>query len=135
MVLTNTQNASSFLGSCFSFYLFVYVVMNVFLKKFKTSILHLLCKNKIKFPLYSSIIILQKNLHGHSLLIASFPKDFHKNSSSTTFDVCCRLLLDMETLLFEGSSISMLFIMLLSLNLKTIHGVSNNFMDELFSLL
>jgi hypothetical protein len=99
MVLTNTQNASSFLGSCFSFYLFVYVVINVFLKKFKTSILHLLCKNKIKFPLYSSIIILQKNLHGHSFLIASFPKDFLKNSSSTTilhFDVCYRLLLDME---------------------------------------
>jgi hypothetical protein len=58
--------------------------------------IHLLCKNKIKFPLYSSTIILQKNLHGHSFLIASFPKDFHKKISSTTFDVCCRFFLDME---------------------------------------
>jgi hypothetical protein len=35
---------------------------------------------------------------------------------------------------FEGSSTSMLFVMLLSLNLKTIHGLSNVLMDELFSL-
>lgn len=30
VVLINTQNASSFLGSCLSFYLFMYVVMNFF---------------------------------------------------------------------------------------------------------
>jgi hypothetical protein len=30
MVLISTQNTSSFLGSCFSLYLFVYVVMSFF---------------------------------------------------------------------------------------------------------
>jgi len=39
------------------------------------------------------------------------------------------------TLLHEGSSTSMLLTLLLLLNLKTIHGVSNSFMNELFSLL
>jgi hypothetical protein len=39
------------------------------------------------------------------------------------------------TPLYEGSSTSMLSTTLLLLNLRTIHGVSNSFMDELFSLL
>ncbi len=39
------------------------------------------------------------------------------------------------TLLYEGSSTSMLLTTLLFLNLRTIHGISNSFMDELFSLL
>jgi hypothetical protein len=38
------------------------------------------------------------------------------------------------TLLFEGSFTSMLFVMLPLLNLKSFHGLSNVFMDELFSL-
>jgi hypothetical protein len=38
------------------------------------------------------------------------------------------------TLLFEGSCTSMLLVMLPLLNLKAIHGLSNVFMDELFSL-
>jgi hypothetical protein len=40
-----------------------------------------------------------------------------------------------STLLYEGSSISMLSTLLLLLSLRTIHGVNNSFMDELFSLL
>ncbi len=40
------------------------------------------------------------------------------------------------TLLYEGCSSNMLSVMLLLLlNLNTLHGVLNNFMDELFSLL
>ncbi len=40
-----------------------------------------------------------------------------------------------STPLFEGSSTSMLSAMLTLLKLKTIHGLSNVFMDELYSLL
>ncbi len=40
-----------------------------------------------------------------------------------------------STPLLEGSSINMLSAMLLLLNLKIVHGLSNVFMDELFSLL
>jgi hypothetical protein len=40
-----------------------------------------------------------------------------------------------STPLFQGSSTSPLSAMLLLLNLKTIHGLSNVFMDDLFSLL
>ncbi len=40
-----------------------------------------------------------------------------------------------STPIYEGSSTSMLAAMLLLLNLRTIHGVSSVFMDELFSLL
>jgi hypothetical protein len=36
---------------------------------------------------------------------------------------------------YKGSSMNMLVAMLLLLNLRTIHGVCNVFMDELFSLL
>jgi hypothetical protein len=39
------------------------------------------------------------------------------------------------TLFYEGCSSSMLSVMLLLLNLNTVHGVSKKFMDELFSLL
>jgi hypothetical protein len=45
------------------------------------------------------------------------------------------MLTKASTLLYEGSSISMLSTTLLLLNLTIVHGVSNNFMDELFSLL
>jgi hypothetical protein len=38
-----------------------------------------------------------------------------------------------STPLYEGSSTSMLSTTLLLLNLRTIHGISNSFMDELFS--
>jgi hypothetical protein len=40
-----------------------------------------------------------------------------------------------STPLYESSFINMLAAMLLLLNLKTIHGVNNVFMDELFSFL
>ncbi len=40
-----------------------------------------------------------------------------------------------STPLFEGSSTSMLLAMLLLLNLKIVHGLTNFFMDELLSLL
>jgi hypothetical protein len=40
-----------------------------------------------------------------------------------------------STRLYEGSSTSMLATMLLLLNLKIVHGVSNVFMDEVFFLL
>jgi hypothetical protein len=40
-----------------------------------------------------------------------------------------------STPLYEGSSTSMLSTTLLLLNLRIIHGISNSFMDELFSLL
>ncbi len=40
-----------------------------------------------------------------------------------------------STPLYEGSSTSMLSTTLLLLNLRKIHGISNSFMDELFSLL
>jgi hypothetical protein len=39
------------------------------------------------------------------------------------------------TLLYEGCFSSMLSSMLLLLNLNTVHGVSQNFIDEIFSLL
>jgi hypothetical protein len=45
------------------------------------------------------------------------------------------MLTKASTLLYEGSSIKMLSTLLLLLNLRTIHGVSNSFMDEFFSLL
>jgi hypothetical protein len=38
-------------------------------------------------------------------------------------------------ILFEGSSTSMLSALLMLLNLKTVHGVSTSFMDELLALL
>jgi hypothetical protein len=40
-----------------------------------------------------------------------------------------------STPFYEGASTSLLLAMLLLLNLKVVHGVSNVFMDELFSLL
>ncbi len=40
-----------------------------------------------------------------------------------------------STPLFEGFSTSMLSALLMLLNLKTVHGVSNSFMDELLVLL
>ncbi len=45
------------------------------------------------------------------------------------------MLTKTSTPLYEGSSTSMLSTTLLLLNLRTIHGTSNSFMDELFSLL
>jgi hypothetical protein len=45
------------------------------------------------------------------------------------------MLTKASTPLFEGSFTSMLSATLLLLNLKTIHGLTNVFMDELFSLL
>jgi len=45
------------------------------------------------------------------------------------------MIIKTSTSLFEGSSTSMLSTMLLLLNLKTVDGLSNVFMDELFSLL
>jgi hypothetical protein len=45
------------------------------------------------------------------------------------------MIIKASTPLFEGYSISMLFAMLMLLNLKAIHGLSNVFIDELFSLL
>jgi hypothetical protein len=45
------------------------------------------------------------------------------------------MLTKASTFLYEGSFTNMLSTTLLLLNLRTIHGVSNNFMDELFSLL
>jgi hypothetical protein len=44
------------------------------------------------------------------------------------------MIMKTSTPLFEGYLTNMLSIMLL-LNLKIVHGVSNIFMDELFSLL
>jgi hypothetical protein len=44
------------------------------------------------------------------------------------------MLTKASTPLYEGSSTSMLSTTLL-LNLRVVHGVSNNFMDKLFSLL
>lgn len=45
------------------------------------------------------------------------------------------MTLKASTLLYEGVSTNMLSAMLLWLNLKVVHGISNAFMDELFSLL
>jgi hypothetical protein len=45
------------------------------------------------------------------------------------------MILKMSTPFYEGASTSMLSTMLLLLNLKAMHGVTNAFMDELFSLL
>ncbi len=45
------------------------------------------------------------------------------------------MIIKASTPLFEGFSTSMLFAMLLLLNSKMVHGLSNVFMDELFSLL
>ncbi len=45
------------------------------------------------------------------------------------------MLTKASTPLYEGSSTSMLSTTSLLLTLKTIHGISNSFMDELFSLL
>jgi hypothetical protein len=45
------------------------------------------------------------------------------------------MIIKTSTPLYEGSSTSMLAAMLLLLNLRTVHGVNNVFMDEFFSLL
>jgi hypothetical protein len=45
------------------------------------------------------------------------------------------MLTKASTPLFEGSFTNMLLAMLLLLNLKIVHGLTNVFMDELFSLL
>lgn len=45
------------------------------------------------------------------------------------------LFAKVKTLLYERFSCSMLSAMLLLLNLSIVHGITNTFMDELFSLL
>jgi hypothetical protein len=46
-----------------------------------------------------------------------------------------KMILKASTPFYEGASINMLSTMLLLLNLKAMHGVTNAFMDKLVSLL
>jgi hypothetical protein len=68
-------------------------------------------------------------------------EDYHGNENVilenlTRFEILLEtMIMKASTPLYKGSSTSMLLAMLLLLNLRIMHAISNAFMDELFSLL
>jgi hypothetical protein len=83
-----------------------------------------------------------QHLNGEQTPIGDQPLEDHLGNDNVILENLTRSKILLETMivnastpLYEGSSTSMLLAMLLLLNLKTMHVISNAFMDELFSLL